>query len=142
MNMKKSEMITLIKRDEGYRESVYIDSVGVPTLGWGHALHVNSFVPPEVCELFFEHDFKRIVYQAERFFKKYELSLNSVRQFVIINMMFNMGYNGVTKFKNMIAALQERDYEEAAVQMLDSKWAGQVGNRSTYLACLMRVGKQ
>jgi lysozyme len=140
----RQEMMDFIKRDEGYRESVYMDSVGVPTLGWGHALHESSFVPKEVCEIFFEHDFKRAEYQLQRLIDKYQVPLNSIRKFVILNMIFNLGSAGVEKFKKMWQALQQTppDYEEAARQMLDSKWAGQVGKRATYLAGLMERGKK
>ncbi len=139
----RDQMKDFIKRDEGYRESVYIDSVGVPTLGWGHALHESSFVPKEVCEIFFEHDFKRAEYQADKLLNDHGVSLNSIRRFVILNMIFNMGSAGVRRFKKMWQALQQSppDYAEAARQMLDSKWAGQVGKRSTYLAELMERGK-
>ena len=47
--------------------------------------------------------------------------------------MFNMGYNRLSKFKNMLKAVDSRDWEEMAKQMEDSRWFGQVGRRSKEL---------
>lgn len=139
--MCRNEMMERIKSDEGYRDRVYIDTVGVPTLGWGHALHEGSHVPLAVSELFFKNDFDKAEADADWLLECRNIVLNNVRRYVIINMVFNLGKRGVSNFKKMFDALQSEDYEEAARQMLDSKWAGQVGKRSTYLAELMRKGE-
>ena len=141
--MNKEEMKTLIKRDEGFRQAVYKDSVGVLTVGYGHALHLDSFMPKEACEIMFEHDFERAEYQCSKLMEKHGVRLNSARQFVILNMIFNMGSAGVNRFKKMWAALAQvpPDYKEAAAQMLDSKWAKQVKGRSEELAKQMETGQ-
>ena len=56
-------------------------------------------------------------------------------------MAFNLGVAGLLKFKKMIAALEKRDYDTAAIEMLDSQWAKQVGQRSQELSRQMRTGK-
>ena len=48
-------------------------------------------------------------------------------------MCFNLGYPRLSKFKNFLAAMQENDFETAAVEMMDSKWANQVGKRAERL---------
>lgn len=68
------------------------------------------------------------------------LHLNEKRQEVLINMCFNLGINRFLKFKRMFVALESSDYTEAAKEMLDSRWARQVGNRSKELAEKMREG--
>ena len=55
-------------------------------------------------------------------------------------MVFNLGINRFMGFKNMLRAAKEANYEEAARQMLDSRWATQVGARATKLATAMRSG--
>lgn len=67
--------------------------------------------------------------------------LDGARKGVLINMAFNIGVNGLLKFKCMIAALNRYDYDCAADEMIDSKWADQVGNRSIELANQMRTGE-
>ena len=67
--------------------------------------------------------------------------LNDVRQEVLANMRFNLGLANLRKFKRMIAALERRDWVDASREMLDSKWATQVGNRAIRLSNAMRTGQ-
>ena len=55
-------------------------------------------------------------------------------------MMFNLGKTRLSKFVKMRDAIEDHDYNRAAKEMLDSKWADQVGNRAVELAELMRGG--
>ena len=66
--------------------------------------------------------------------------LNPNRQAVIIDMAFNLGFGGLREFVKMITAVQESRYDDAADEMLASKWAKQVGNRAKKLAGMMRSG--
>lgn len=66
--------------------------------------------------------------------------LSPLRQEVLINMAFNLGQKRLAGFQKMWAALKAGDYKEAAKQMLDSKWAGQVGPRAPELASWMEKG--
>uniref|UniRef100_A0A6M3J136 Putative glycoside hydrolase n=1 Tax=viral metagenome TaxID=1070528 RepID=A0A6M3J136_9ZZZZ len=135
-SMDYDDIAKMIKRHEGGPHNVYLDSVGVPTCGWGHALHVGSEVPAYIAERFFYLDFKKAIEDYNRM----ELHLDTVRKAVIIDMLFNLGYKGLMKFKNMIAALRSGDYEKAADEMMDSKWHGQVGLRALELENMMRDG--
>lgn len=139
--MTEKELMDEIKAHEGYRDRVYLDSVGVPTVGYGHALLEGSRIPHLVADLLFSQDFNDAKKDYEILANRNGFDLDSVRRGVIINMLFNMGIVRVQKFVKMIAALQVKDFEEAAKQMLDSKWARQVGKRSTYLAEKMRKGR-
>ena len=64
--------------------------------------------------------------------------LTPERRSVLINMAYNLGVNGLINFKKMIAALKIGDYEKASVEMKDSKWYRQVGNRAVRLRQEMR----
>ena len=59
-------------------------------------------------------------------------------QAVLVNMTFNMGVGGLLAFKKFLAALQSRRYEDAHHEMLQSKWATQVGVRAKELAAIVR----
>ena len=130
----------LIKCHEGYRGEVYEDSEGVLTCGWGHALHVGSVVSKEIAQLFFDDDFRKALAAAIAIEIDNGLTLNNVRHSVLVNMCFNMGYAGVCKFKKFIAAMAREDWASAAKEMLDSKWAKQVGYRADQLAFMMEKG--
>lgn len=67
--------------------------------------------------------------------------LDGVRQRVLVDMGFNLGLPILMKFQNMWAAIDDEDWIEAAEQMLDSRWAKQVGRRAVRLADAMRTGE-
>jgi lysozyme len=70
------------------------------------------------------------------------MTLNKIRREVLIEMVYNLGFSGVMKFKKMWAAIEVNDFEEAGIQMLDSKWHRQVGQRAKTLAALMGDGSE
>ena len=67
--------------------------------------------------------------------------LDSVRQRVLVDMGFNLGLPILMKFQNMWTAIEDEDYHEAARQMMDSRWASQVGRRAERLAQAMSSGE-
>lgn len=138
--MNDEDIKKQIKRHEGYREQVYYDSVGVPTGGYGHAFLNGSRLPQGVCDALFEQDYQTSVRAFKMFASQYGLDLNDVRRGVLINMLFNLGFYGLTRFKKMILALQRKDWDLAADEMMDSKWYRQVGSRGIELVNLMRKG--
>jgi len=126
----------MIRLHEGYVPRVYLDTVLVPTAGYGHAFHVGSKIPRKVAELLFEQDFDGVL-------KDYELmnlNLDPVRRAVILDMLFNLGILKLRGFNKTLEAIRSGDYEEAARQMLRSKWAKQVGPRAIRLAEMMVTG--
>lgn len=131
-------LIVSLKRHEGYRDEVYLDSEGHPTCGWGHCLRVGSRVPLEASEAFFRSDVARAVSDFYRIPKTLTDRLNESRKRVICEMIFNLGLSGVLNFKRMWAAIEREDFNLAAEEMLDSKWASQVGKRSVELANIMK----
>jgi len=128
----------LIRKHEGFRDHVYMDTEGVPTCGYGHALIEGSYVPPYICERFFAQDFRNAVSDYDQF----GFDIDFVRKAVVINMLFNLGVNRFKTFRKLINALHHQDYLIAAYEMIDSKWAKQVGpNRSGELANMMLTGE-
>ena len=140
--MNDKDIMDMIKRHEGYRDRVYLDSLGIPTGGYGHAFLDGSPLPGVVCDILFEEDFKIAKKDYEILANRYSLNLNSTRSGVLIDMLFNMGITRVLGFKKMLSALATGEWDRAADEMENSKWARQVGKRSTYLAELMRKGEK
>ena len=67
--------------------------------------------------------------------------LNAVRQMILIDMAFNMGVPRLMQFKNMWLAIEKVNYLLACEEMIDSRWAGQVGSRAIKLSVAMKNGE-
>ena len=67
--------------------------------------------------------------------------LDSVRQLILMDMAYNMGVPRLCKFKNMWGAIHDGNYEIASIEMMDSRWAKQVGSRAVKLSDAMRAGE-
>lgn len=67
-------------------------------------------------------------------------ALSPVRQDVILDMLYNLGLTRFCGFRKMIKALEQKDFERAYSEMLNSDWAGQVKSRAVTLADMMRTG--
>lgn len=117
-------------RDEGCKDKAYLDSEGHWTIGVGHNLQVP--LPPNIIDMILEYDI-RAARRACESLAEYA-GLSPARRAVVENMVFNLGLGGYLKFHKMRMALRLGDYRQAAKEMLDSKWAKQVGDRSTRLA--------
>ena len=74
---------------------------------------------------------------CERLYVQFEHLPEEV-QLIIANMMFNMGYTRLSKFKGMKRGVDARDWESAADEMVDSKWYDQVTRRADRLVVRMR----
>jgi lysozyme len=133
-------LIESIKRHEGYRDRVYLDSEGKLTCGWGHHLWVGSKVPIEASDAFFKQDLADAVSSFRTIPPVYRRHLNPTRARVITEMIFNMNVQRVLLFRKMWEAIENMDYDRAADEMLSSKWATQVGQRAIELAEIMRKG--
>lgn len=135
--MMKS-LIDRIKTHEGFRSKPYRDTVGKLTVGYGRNLDDVGINMTE-AEFLLENDLDKIIYEVNRAFA-FVLSLDDNRKGVIYEMAFNMGINRFSTFKKAIAAIREKDYQRAAKEMLNSRWAEQVGQRAVTLARIMETG--
>jgi lysozyme len=133
-----------IKRHEGEVLEIYMDSLGYKTLGVGHLCQPNdpeydwevgTPVTQEVVDMYYEDDFKKHYKEAIHVFGSEEdfEKLPEVIQRVLVNMCFNLGGSRLSKFRNMLKACREHDWEKMAVEMEDSRWFKQVGRRSIEL---------
>jgi len=136
--MTTDKILDDIRRHEGFSDRVYLDTVGVPTGGYGHAFHVGTEIPVYVAEALLWLDYRVALNDYQRIKKHLRLDLSTVREGVLINMIFNLGRPRFMKFKKFLKALQEKNYKKASEEMLNSRWASQVGDRATELAQKMR----
>jgi lysozyme len=126
----------LIKH-EGLRLKPYRDSVGKLTVGVGRNLDDVGITYTEAM-IMLDTDVMRAVEDAKKLF--WFKGLDIVRQDAVLNMLLNLGLPRFKTFKKLITALVEQNYPKAAEQMLDSRWAEQVGIRAEELAKQMRTG--
>lgn len=129
---------SIIKEHEGCRHKIYLDSKGIPTVGYGHALLEGSYMPPHVINTLFEMDYEIAVAD----YKSLKFDLDPVRRAVVINMLFNLGRTRFLGFKNTIRYIRSGQYVRAGDEMLDSKWAREdvSEERSGQLSRMMKTG--
>ena len=130
-----------LKIDEGVKYEIYKDHLGYPTFGIGHLITENdpehgepdgTEISEERVNEVFETDVAKFVSESKILFPDLD-DLPDVAQQVIVNMAFNMGRPRLSKFKNFIAGVNDRDWTRAAEEMMDSRWATQVGDRAIRL---------
>ena len=139
--MSKENLKKRIEHHEGYRLEPYTDTLGYLTGGVGHRIMHGEEVPTtkEGWMELFDKDFNKAWEFMERFCEEHGLrAISDTAKEVLCEMIFQMGFSGVSKFKMMIKALQNRLYSEAAAQMLDSRWAKQTPNRAKELSSIMK----
>lgn len=95
-------------------------------------------VTKERVEEVFEKDFVDHIKECKKLFKDFDNFEEELKE-ILANMMFNMGYNKLSKFKKMIEAIKIKDYEKAAHEMVDSLWYNQVGSRAKRLVKRMKA---
>jgi len=130
-----------LKIDEGVKYEIYKDHLGYPTFGIGHLITENdpehgkpdgTKISEDRVNEIFETDVAKFVSESKILFPDLD-ELPDVAQQVIVNMAFNMGRPRLSKFKNFIAGVNDRDWTRAAEEMMDSRWATQVGDRAIRL---------
>ena len=144
--MDKNQLREELANDEGCKYEVYLDHLGYPTFGIGHLItdddpecgtSVGTEVSSDRVQEAFDFDVESVLSDCERLYVQFEHLPEEV-QLIIANMMFNMGYTRLSKFKGMKRGVDARDWNAAADEMVDSKWYKQVTNRADRLVTRMR----
>ena len=132
------QLRAMLVRHEGTRYVMYRDSLGNPTLGVGHLLTVpitdaavNQILNDDIS------DTQQQLAHALSWLNQ----LDSVRQDVLVDLAFNLGVGGLLGFRHFLAAMQAGDWTTAKAEMLNSKWATQVGSRAQELAAMVLGGE-
>ena len=122
--------------DEGLRLTPYHCSEGFLTIGIGRNLDAKGITKEEAIYLA-QNDIKEAENKAVSIVKDF-YSLNDNRKIVLVSMAFQMGATGLSKFKKMIEAIDNRDFDRASIEMLNSRWAKQTPARAKRLSNLMK----
>jgi len=131
---RKTEMslIESIKKHEGYVGVVYKDSLGIDTIGYGFAIK-DLELDADVCDIILERKIKNLQDRVKNKFSWY-IYMPPEIQDVLMEMCYQLGVTGVSKFKKTVAYLQNKEFKNASIEMLDSRWAKQTPNRAKELS--------
>jgi lysozyme len=129
------DLRSIIKKDEGLRLKVYKDIFGNDTIGYGFAL---AGFDKDDAEYFLNKKIQQAIQYLLTF--SWYKSLNDARKAVVVSMVYNLGMNGFGKFKRLIGALEKRDFDLSADEIIDSNAAKQLQSRYQRFAKMMRSG--
>ena len=154
-----NEFIKMVAKHEGIVLEPYKDSLGISTIGIGRNLEDRGITDGELEYIgkTMEEVLEKGLTEEEAYYlcmndiaivekellerKPLVNQLNDVRQMVLVDMAFNMGVPRLLKFKNMWMAIEKVNYPLACEEMIDSRWANQVGNRAMKLSLAMKNGE-
>lgn len=139
MKLAFSVVMEALKKEEGFRAKVYKCIAGKNTIGFGRNLD-DKGITYEEAEYLLKNDIKMVDTWLNGNVPIYA-TLTPERQFVLIDMCFNLGFVGLLKFRKMFEAIKAGEFAKAAAEMLNSKWAVQVGPRARKLARIMETGE-
>jgi lysozyme len=131
------KLIESVAFHEGFRANAYQDTEGVWTIGYGTNLQELK-ITEGLGRVWMKEALAQAQKEAEQF--GWFHNLGRARRNVIVEMIYNLGLPRFNTFQRLKGALAARNYEKAAEEMLDSKWAEQVGRRAERLAKTMRTG--
>lgn len=124
------DIVEQLLRDEGWRNKMYLDTRGIPTIGVGRNLRDVGLSDDEV-KMLLQNDIAKVQNQLSPY--SWYQKLSPARQGAMQNMCFNLGIDGLLHFVHMIAAMDKEDWAGAIAAMQDSAWSSQVGARASRL---------
>lgn len=133
--MNRTRLREQLKRHEGVRLMPYKDTVGKLTIGVGRNLDERGLSELEVDYLL-DNDVTSAYNDVVRVVPGFN-TLSEDRQHALLDMVFNLGVSRFLRFRKFLAAIDARDFERAAAEMMDSKWARQVGQRAETLKAMI-----
>jgi len=159
MEYNREKLIDQLILHEGLELKVYKDTLGIDTIGVGRNLEDRGITDGELMHMNLlreEIHTTGITEEDARFLLGNDIDiverelldahpcmerLDDVRIRVLLDMAFNLGVPRLRKFKNMWAGIHEGDYIRAGDEMMDSRWANQVGARAVRLCKMMKEGE-
>ena len=133
--MSNERVVDWIVKEEGFKRKPYFCSERVATFG-----HGLTYIEESESLSIVKNRIKEIRYAIEDKLDSSDISLDGFRIDVLVDMGYQLGFNGLIKFKDMWSAIKDMNYDKAADAMLDSKWHIQTPVRCELLAKRMRFG--
>ena len=121
-----------IKRHEGFKPKVYQCSEGYDTIGYGFAIK-DLEIDKDIADLILMRKLHKLLERITIAFPWFKDVHNDVKS-VVVNMCYQLGISGFSKFKKTIYYLETEQYEEASIEMLNSLWAKQTPSRAKELS--------
>ena len=140
---KLKEELTL---EEGCEFKLYNDHLGYKTFGIGHLvtkddpeyeMEIGEEVSEERVNELFAKDIETTISECKELFENFDNLTDEVQK-ILANMMFNLGRPRLSKFRKLCKAVADKNWQECAVQMEDSRWHKQVTNRANRLISRMK----
>ena len=125
-------LIENIKESEGFVEHVYDDSLGIPTIGYGFAIK-DLILDKDIATEILSRKISRLINRVDEKFDWFNEANDEIKE-VVVEMCYQLGVGGFSRFKKTISYFKSKDYKTASVEMLDSKWAKQTPNRAKKLS--------
>ena len=130
------KLIDEIKKHEGFRDRVYKCTAGVDTIGYGFAIK-DLVLDQDIADIILQRKLNQLIKRIKRTFTWYD-RIPEKAQNVVVNMCFQLGIGGVSKFKKTLSYFKNHKWQEASVDMLDSKWARQTPHRAVELSNIIK----
>jgi lysozyme len=121
--------------DEGFREKPYRCTEDYLTVG--HGINLDAGITEEESKLIVLHRLKKLDVSLQRNLDWYKTAPSELQN-VLCSMGYQLGVSGLLKFKKALAAMEAKDYETAAAELLDSRWSRQTSLRAHRLADRVR----
>ena len=128
-----------IKESEGFRSTVYKCTAGHDTIGYGFAIKDLHLTKAD-CDMILERKIAELKIRVNNKFP-FLADLPEVVQDVVIECCYQLGISGFSKFKLALKHLENKEFESAAIEMLDSRWAKQTPNRAKKLSDIVKYAK-
>jgi len=135
-----NELIDMLKRHEGVRSHVYLCSAGYETLGVGRNISESGLgLTEDEIDFLLINDITRVKQELTDTYFWFP-ALNEARQDAMIDICFNLGLTRLRGFVKAIEAMSREQFDIAADEFMDSRWATQVGNRAVEVTEMIRTG--
>jgi len=136
-----SKLVEMIKRHEGVKSKVYLCTAGFETIGVGRNISESGLgLSPDEIDYLLHNDLERCHQELQDAYYWYG-GLNKARRDAMVDMCFNLGITRLRGFVNALEAMSREQFDIAADEFMDSRWAKQVGNRAVEVTEMIRTGE-
>ena len=136
-----SKLTEMLRRHEGVETHAYKCTSGKITVGVGRNIDPDGGLglSDDEIDVLLENDIDRSIKELGAAFNWFS-DLNEARRDAMIDLVFNMGLTRLNGFKKALAAMAEANYDLAAAEFMDSKWASQVKDRAIEICAMIKTG--